>query len=103
MSVKIYVDNLSERVTERDLEKLFEQYGKVDSIELYKHHFGNKRRSFAYLDMPDDKEAMAAMKALYGQKFKGQNIKINQARTGPSDRRQTARGGGRRKKDPSIN
>ncbi len=100
--MKIYIDNLSERVTKSDLKKLFEQYGKVDSIELYKHHFGDKSRSFAYLDMPDNNEAMTAMKALYGHKFKGHNIKVNQARSGPGDRRQTARGGGRRDKDSSV-
>ena len=102
MSVKIYVDNLSEQVTESDLKKLFEQFGKVESAELFKHHFGDKSRLFAYLDMPDDNDAMTAMQALYGTKFKGQTIKINQARSGPEDRRQTTRSGGRREKDPSV-
>ena len=93
--MKIYIDNLSESVTEADLKTAFEKYGKVESIEIQKHQFGDKRRSYAYMDMPDDRQAMQAMKALYGHSLKGNPLKVNQARTGPADRRKTARGGRR--------
>jgi len=93
--VKIYVDNLSETVSESDLQTAFEKYGSVESIEIQKHQFGDKKRSYAYLDMPNDEEAMKAMKALYGHSLKGQPMKVNQARTGPVDRRREPRGGRR--------
>ena len=98
--MKIYVDNLTDTVTESDLKRLFEQYGEVESIELFKHQFGDRSRSFAYLDMPSDEDALKAMEALYGTSIKGNPVKINQARTGPKDRRATDRGGGRRVTDP---
>jgi RNA recognition motif-containing protein len=98
--VKIYVDNLSEKVTEDDLRKIFEPYGEVESIEVYEHQFGDRSRSFAYLDMPSDEDAIKAMEALYGTSIKGYQVKINQARTGPKDRRASDRGGGRRVTDP---
>ncbi len=98
--MKIYVDNLAESVTEKDLEKIFEQYGLVENIEIYKHRFGDRSRGFAYLDMPNDEEALTAMEALYGNNFKGHPLKINQARSGYKDRRQSGRGGGRRVTDP---
>jgi RNA recognition motif-containing protein len=93
--LKIYVDNLAENVSEADLRAAFEKYAEVESIEIQKHQFGDKKRSYAYLDIPDDKDAMAAMKALYGHTIKGYPIKVNQARTGPLDRRTAPRGGRR--------
>jgi len=99
--VKIYIDNLAESVNESDLRTAFEKYGDVESIELQKHRFGNKRRGYAYLDMPSDEDAMKAMKALYGHNIKGNSIKVNQARTGTKDRRTSPRGG-RRLTDPPV-
>jgi RNA recognition motif-containing protein len=87
-------------VTEADLQRIFEQYGEVESIEIFKHQFGDRSRSFAYLDMPSDEDALKAMEALYGTTMKGNQIKINQARSGPKDRRDSERGGGRRITDP---
>jgi RNA recognition motif-containing protein len=98
--VKIYVDNLSDKVTEEDLERLLGEYGVVENIELDIHQFGNRSKGYAYLDMPNDEEALAMMKALYGSQFMGQTIRINQARSGPHDRRGSGRGGGRRVTDP---
>jgi RNA recognition motif-containing protein len=100
--VKIYIDNLAENVTENDLRTAFEKYGDVESVEIQKHRFGNKRRGYAYLDMPSDEDAMKAMKALYGHNMKGTSIKVNQARTGPKDRRHTPRGGRRLTDPPTI-
>lgn len=96
----IYVDNLAESMTENELKNIFEQYGLVENIELFKHQFGDRSRGYAYLDMPNDEEALKAMDALYGSFIKGHPIKVNQARSGPKDRRQSGRGGGRRVTDP---
>jgi RNA recognition motif-containing protein len=98
--VKIYVDNLSDKVTEVELRRIFEQYCEVESIEVFNHQFGDRTRSFAYIDIPSDEDALKAMSVLYGTSIKGNTVKINQARTGPQDRRMTDRGGGRRITDP---
>jgi len=100
--VKIYVNNLAENVSEDDLRNSFEKYGDVESVELQKHRFGDKRRGYAYLDMPSDEDAMKAMKALYGHNIKGNPIKVNQARTGSQDRRVSPRGGRRLTDSPII-
>ena len=100
--MKIYIDNLAESVNEKDLRNAFEKYGDVNSIEVQKHRFGNKRRGYAYLDMPSDEDAMKAMKALYGNNIKGTPIKVNQARTGPKDRRNSSRGGRRLTDSPIV-
>jgi RNA recognition motif-containing protein len=100
--VKIYVDNLAENVTESELRTAFEKYGEVESIELQRHQFGDKKRGYAYLDMPSEEDAMAAMKALYGHSIKGSAIKVNQARTGAVDRRTAPRGGRRLTDSPFV-
>ena len=100
--MKIYIDNLAETVNENDLRNAFEKYGEVESVELLKHQFGNKRTGYAYLDMPSDEEALKAMNALYGHNLKGSPIKVNQARTGPKDRRSSPRGGRRLTDSPIV-
>jgi RNA recognition motif-containing protein len=98
--LKIYVDNLSQKMTEEELARIFGEYGVVDSVELSNHQFGDRLKAFAYIDMPNDREAIKAMEALYGSTIRGETIKLNQARTGPKDRRHSGRGGGRRLTDP---
>lgn len=98
--MKIYVDNLTEKVTESDLRRIFEKYGEVKSIEVFNHQIGDRSRTFAYLEMPSDEDALKAMEVLYGTTIKGSSVKINQARLGTKDRRTSDRGGGRRISDP---
>lgn len=100
--MKIYIDNLSDRVTEDELKKIFGKYGEVVSVELSKHQFGYNAKAFAYIDLIDDDAALKAMEALYGSKIKGESIKVNQARTGPKERRSSGRGGGRRLTDAPV-
>jgi cold-inducible RNA-binding protein len=94
--MKIYVNNLSEEVTEKDLQNAFEAYGKVNSVKIIKEKDTGKLKGYAFIEMPNETEARAAIDGLYGEEIKGQFIGINQARTGPKDRRLSARAGGRR-------
>jgi RNA recognition motif-containing protein len=99
--MKIYVGNISSDVTEEDIRKAFEVYGKVASVSVEYHQSTGESRGRAFVEMPSDQEAVAAMSALSWSSLKGRMIQVNQARTGPIDRRRPGRGGGRRKHDPA--
>lgn len=93
MSKKLYVGNLSFDMNDEDLRSLFEQYGAVDSAEVVTDRDSGRSRGFAFVVMPSDQEAQAAIDALNEKEVGGRNIAVNEARP-PKPR--TGGGGGSR-------
>ena len=71
---KLYVGNLSYSVTNTDLEKLFSEYGKVQSANV----IGDK--GFGFVEMSSSSEAEKAKDALDGTEYEGRTLKIDEAR-----------------------
>jgi len=78
--MNIYVGNIAHRSTEQGIEELFSQYGQVASVKIVKDRFTNEPRGFAFVEMPNDDEAKAAIDALNGTNFDGRDLRINEAR-----------------------
>ena len=87
MSKKLYVGNLSFSTTEDELRNVFEQHGKVESVNVIMDRDTGRSRGFGFVEMDDASAADAAMRALDGSELGGRNLKVNEAQ----DR---ARGGG---------
>ncbi len=79
MSKKMYVGNLAFQSTEDDIQKLFSQYGEVNSVNLITDRETGRSRGFAFVEM-EDEAANTAMKNLDGTDFEGRNMKVNEAR-----------------------
>jgi len=62
--MNIYVGNLSYDMTEEDLRKEFEAFGKVDSVNIIKDKFTDKSRGFAFVEMSGSEEGKAAIAAI---------------------------------------
>ncbi|MBN1259082.1 MAG: RNA-binding protein [Anaerolineae bacterium] len=77
--MNIYVGNLSYQATEDDLQKLFEAYGQVKSVAVIKDKFTGRSRGFAFVEMANKSEAVAAIQALNEKEFMGRNLRINEA------------------------
>ncbi len=97
--MNMYIGNLSHDVNDEDLREAFEAYGEVSSAKVIKDHFSGVSRGFGFVEMPNNSEADAAMKALNGEELKGSIIKVSEARP-RSERRKGKRynrggGGGR--------
>jgi len=91
--MNIYVGNLPYSVTDADLRETFAQYGSVDQVNLITDKFSGDSKGFGFVEMNNNSEADAAIKALNGTDMKGRNITVNQAKP-KSDR--PSHGGGRR-------
>ena len=89
--MNIYVGNLAYSVTEEDLKEAFEAFGELTSVNLISDKFSGQSKGFGFVEMPNNSEADAAIKALNETALKGRNIKVNQAK--PRGER-PARGGG---------
>ncbi len=79
MTKKMYVGNLAFQSTEDDIEKLFNQFGEVKSVNLITDRETGRSRGFAFVEMSSE-DADAAMQGLDGTNFEGRNLKINEAR-----------------------
>ena len=89
---KLYVGNLTYRVSSSDLEQLFSQYGSVESAEVISDRDTGRSKGFGFVEMSSDNEARAAIEALNDQEHDGRRLTVNEAR--PREPRAGGGGGG---------
>ena len=90
----IYVGNISSEVGEQELREAFEAHGQVTSVRVIKDRYTGEPRGFGFVEMPEKKEAQAAVNALNGTELKGRALTVNEARP-RADRRPGGGGGSR--------
>jgi len=78
--VDIYVGNLSYRATEEELRRAFEAFGRVDGLQIIKDKLSGQSRGFAFVQMPQQSEAEAAIAGMHGREFGGRTLTVNQAK-----------------------
>lgn len=91
--MKIFVGNISNRVTTESLQQAFASFGQVASAEIIKDKFSGESKGFGFVEMPSKSEAQAAMSGLNGQEMEGKRLTVNEARPRSNNRQG---GGGRR-------
>jgi RNA recognition motif-containing protein len=89
---KLYVGNLTYRVSSSDLEQLFSQFGSVESAEVISDRDTGRSKGFGFVEMSSDNEARAAIEALNDQEHDGRRLTVNEAR--PREPRTGGGGGG---------
>jgi RNA recognition motif-containing protein len=90
---KLYVGNLSYGVTDSDLQRIFEEYGTVESAQVVMDRDSGRSKGFGFVEMSSDQEAQAAIDGLNGQEVSGRALTVNEAR--PREDRGGRGGGGR--------
>ena len=94
--MRIYVGNLSYQATEETLAELFKPYGDVGEVRVITDRETGRSRGFAFVEMPNEAEARAAIEALDQKESDGRTLRINEAQPRRQDRRDSRprRGGG---------
>ena len=93
MSTKLFVGNLSFKVTENYLQDLFAQYGPVTEANLMMDRMSGRPRGFGFVTMSTPEEAQKAIDALNGAQLDGRALTVNIAR--PREERPPGGGGSR--------
>jgi cold-inducible RNA-binding protein len=88
----IFVGNLSFDATEGDVRSMFEEFGKVDRVNIVTDRDTGRARGFGFVEMGNDGEGEKAIAALNGRDLAGRALNVNEAR--PKENR--AGGGGYR-------
>lgn len=82
--MKIFVGNLSYQTTQNDLEAAFAAHGAVESVSIITDRDTGQPRGFAFVEMPDNREAQAAIESLNGAELNGRAMNVNEARPKPA-------------------
>lgn len=77
----ILVRNLDRSTTEKELQTLFFQYGRVSACDLVTEADTGKSKGFGFINMPNTNEALAAIKGLNGTKLGRNLIRVKKAAT----------------------
>ena len=80
MGRKLYVGNLSFSIDSAGLERLFSEYGKVESASVVTDRESGRSRGFGFVEMSSNEEAEAAINALNGQDHNGRALTVNEAK-----------------------
>src|SRR6186713_2587375 len=80
MSNKLYVGNLSFRVTSEDLHEYFAAAGAVESANVVQDRETGRSRGFGFVEMASEDEANGAIAQFNGQEYDGRNLVVNEAR-----------------------
>ena len=91
--MNIYVGNLSDNVTEENLQQAFEAFGQVNSARIIKDKYTGQSRGFGFVEMPDRARAQAAIDSLNGKELLGRQMNVNEARPRAEQGRFDGQGG----------
>ena len=91
MNNKLFVGNLSFKTTQQGLQDLFAEYGEFVSVAIPQDRDTGRQRGFAFVEMANQADAEAAIKALNGRDLDGRQIAVNVSTPKPKD----GGGGGR--------
>jgi len=92
LTKKVYVGNLSFQSTEEQVQDMFAEYGKVESIAMINDRDTGRFRGFCFVEM-EDSAANAAINALNGKMIDDRDLRVNEAR--PREDRGGGGGGNR--------
>lgn len=80
MGKKLYVGNLSFQIGDADLERLFGEYGTVQSAQVIQDRATGRSKGFGFVEMTTDAEAQAAIAGLNDQEVGGRRLTVNEAK-----------------------
>jgi cold-inducible RNA-binding protein len=78
--MNIFVGNLSFQTTEQELQREFEAFGEAASVKIITDHETLKSRGFAFVEMRDRDQALAAIAGINGKELAGKILKVNEAK-----------------------
>ena len=81
-------------MSEQELRTAFEAHGQVQEVSMIQDRATGRPKGFAFVEMPTNEEAQAAIGALNGKEFDGRPVTVNEAR--PRQDRSSGGGGGDR-------
>ena len=80
MAKRLFVGSLPFTATQAQLEELFSQAGKVESVNIIIDRFSGRSKGFGFVEMVTEEDAQKAIKTLNGSNMDGRPIVVNEAK-----------------------
>jgi len=80
MTIKLYVGNLSDQMTEDQLKNLFAEAGEVVSAKIITDRMTGQPRGFGFVEMGTKREGQKAISMINGRTVAGRALAVNEAR-----------------------
>ena len=77
--MKLLVRHLPRTTTEDDIRALFSNHGKVDECNLVLDQATNQSKGFAFVEMPNEKDANNAINSLHMHSIEKNKIRVKLA------------------------
>ena len=78
--MNIYIANLSYAVNDADLKELFQEFGEVSSAHVITDRVTGRSRGFGFVEMPNEAEALKAIRELNGVEYDSKVVTVNAAK-----------------------
>jgi RNA recognition motif-containing protein len=100
--MRLFIGNLPHSYNEEKVREIFATHGEISKVAVPTDRYTNAPRGFAFVEMPNDEEAKAAIGAVNGTEHDGRELKVEEARPprergsggGGYDRNRGSGGGG---------
>jgi len=76
----LFVTGISPRLTESEIQRLFEKYGEVENCSIMRDPHTRESRGFGFVKMVTSDQADAAKNGLNGEVYEGRTLSIEKAR-----------------------
>jgi RNA recognition motif-containing protein len=80
VSIKLYVGNLPQEMTEEQLNTIFSEAGAVSSAKIITDRRTGQPRGFAFVEMETKLEGQKAISMLNGRSVDGRALAVNEAK-----------------------
>jgi RNA recognition motif-containing protein len=80
MGKRVFVGNLSFNTTSAQLESLFSEVGKCESVSVVTDRDTGRSRGFGFVEMSTPEEARKAIETLNGRELGGRTLNVSEAR-----------------------
>ena len=98
-NLNIHVGNLAPEVTEEELRRTFEPFGRVATVRIVTDRYSGVSRGFGFVEMSAKAEAQAAIEGVNMKELAGRTLDVGEAhppRAGGRNNRTPGGGGGGR-------
>jgi RNA recognition motif-containing protein len=78
--MNLYVSNLNLTTKEEELRIFFQKAGEVSTVKIISDRYTGDSKGFGFVDMPDDRQALEAIRLLTNTSLAGRKLVISKAR-----------------------
>ncbi len=96
MGKKLYVGNLTYKVSDSELDQLFAPFGTVQSAQVIQDRETGRSKGFGFVEMDTEAQAQAAIDGLNDREHDGRRLTVNEAKPREDRGGGGGYGGGRR-------